>query len=806
MTQAPEMAKHLQLIATRPDASERPVGLLKLMDLLGIAHPATGSWIEKLPFAPEDTTAGTETELQTVVVGPRRAVDLPRSIEDSKFYRNINKRAATGDTPRKIVAALEAYLDSPEQTWENSWVRFPRRVLNAYAGTVFRSDMRADKRMTDSPPRCDADRFACLENGEEMLRIPVSYLLKLALAHIIGQPGVPAIVQSTGEQMMEHFLNDNTSPETHSFHPLGQVDRERVGKAVAVETLLRYLLTQLLVQYANQRFELACSRQKVIVYFGPHPPVRQRMLNDLIPDVFYRELFMSPCLSGWHCGEEKHGYMALCHEVLSRSQLNALGKLKEAGIIANNLVVLPNTSNISLANNGTHLSLSSRVLTGLMADSGARYGDREEKYYGDLVIKICEHFLPLFVGIYSAAPYRFAFRDFHPERLLGFLPHELDYTHLRMIWRRWKRKAANKFFGHAMTPYGPEWLDRAMARLLWLRGDCVSDFRLLDYLVALLSTDESPALDGRLGSDERLRGDLENMGVFNRRMPLYLLCRLRQYRTMGFSGYEARYYSLFENIATDMGSAVDLHQLVTLLAYKYIFLQKISHGMIPDNPTVESERRQFFFGAAIGLPTLYVAAKSANQFMTRIVRMARHTRASRRYSGYIRITLLEYRRALLRLLREDAADLIEMLRLKPVMEDLDRRVNAPDRYAVDRRLTHRILKDRGARDPLKVKADEFNRQAEAHYRQELRQHHIREAFVHFRQAVEKMDCWPAWRSGRYNRELLALLGGDNLEAYLATAERGAVHENLSPRVCEKLIGLLLLVFHQSKSAAAKENR
>lgn len=64
----------------------------------------------------------------------------------------------------------------------------------------------------------------------------------------------------------------------------------------------------------------------------------------------------------------------------------------------------------------------------------------------------------------------------------------------------------------------------------------MSDFRLLDYLVALLSTDESPALDGRLGSDERLRGDLENIGVFNRRMPLYLLCRLRQYRTMGFSG------------------------------------------------------------------------------------------------------------------------------------------------------------------------------------------------------------------------------------------------------------------------------
>ncbi len=60
---------------------------------------------------------------------------------------------------------------------------------------------------------------------------------------------------------------------------------------------------------------------------------------------------------------------------------------------------------------------------------------------GDLVVKIVEHFLPLFVGTYSAAPYRLDFVDLHPEKALGFLPHELDYTHLRMLWRRWQKKA-----------------------------------------------------------------------------------------------------------------------------------------------------------------------------------------------------------------------------------------------------------------------------------------------------------------------------------------------------------------------------
>nr|NJM03322.1 hypothetical protein [Desulfobacula sp.] len=73
---------------------------------------------------------------------------------------------------------------------------------------------------------------------------------------------------------------------------------------------------------------------------------------------------MSPCLSGWTRGQEKHRYMKLCHKVLSRSHINGISKLKEAGIITSNLVVLPNASNMSLANNGTHISLGSKNSAG----------------------------------------------------------------------------------------------------------------------------------------------------------------------------------------------------------------------------------------------------------------------------------------------------------------------------------------------------------------------------------------------------------------------------------------------------------
>ena len=264
-----------------------------------------------------------------------------------------------------------------------------------------------------------------------------------------------------------------------------------------------------------------------MVYFAPHPPVRQQELNGLITDAFYRELFMSPCLSGWDRGEEKFRYMQLCHQVLSRSQLNAVAKLREAGIITNNLVVLPDLSNVSLANNGTHISIGSLRLSRALADPASGFSAADEKPLGDLATKIVEHFLPLFVGTYSGAPYRLAFTDFHPERALGFLPHELDYTHLRMIWRRWRKKADLSVFGRPLTPFGPEWLDRLASGLFRLRGDFVPDFRLINYLCPC---EHRPERGPRwtMGNGDRLKRDLADLGVFDSQMSLYLLFKLRE--------------------------------------------------------------------------------------------------------------------------------------------------------------------------------------------------------------------------------------------------------------------------------------
>jgi hypothetical protein len=774
----------------------RPRGRLTIERLLEALGVEPGRAVgDRLPFAPGDATAGSESELQAAVCGPRQRVDLPRTIEQSNYFRNLIRRHRQGEAPQRVISELEGYLgENRAEVWENSWVRFPRGRLSAAGRELLAADLRAVRSNPQSPPRADAGRFAFREDGREMLRLPVSYLLKLALAEALAERGgAPELIAATGRRLMDRFLSDNTSPETSSFYVCGPVAGSRsLGAELARETGLRYLLSQLLCDYAGRRLGLEADGQRALVYFAPSPPERQKELNACISDSFYRELFMSPCLSGWDRGEDKHRYMHLCHQVLSRSQLNAVAKLKEAGIITSNLVVLPNVSNTSLANNGTHVSLGSARLGRALA-AGGPFTAGHEKHLGDLVIKAVEHFLPLFVGAYSAAPYRLAFEDFHPERVLSFLPHELDYTHLRMMWRRWKKKARLKVCGRPLTPFGPLWLDRAVSRVFRLRGDFVADFRLLDYPACLLSTHQSPALDGLAGNQQRLLADLAEEGVFDRKMAVYLLYRQREHAAMGYAGFEGRHYSLFPSLARDLAPAVDLQAVVTALCVHYAVSGRVSHALIPDGPELESERRQIFFGAAVGLPTFFVRADTPNHFLRMIVERARRVRPSRRYPGYLRVHNLEYRRALVSLLRADAAALGGGWGLEGLLDDLERRLEDWPRASAAGRLTTGVLAELGVDHPLKAPAGEFNAAAEKLYRGGLRRAQLAEALDQLREACAELDRRPELAFSRRRQALAFACGGLSAAQLVERATPAVLAGEAGREELARLIHLILVV-------------
>lgn len=707
-----------------------------------------------------------------------------------------------GESPKQVITRLEDYLSrrSNEQVWENSWVRFPKRTLSSFALDVFNHDLLADKTNSSGPLRQDVKSFFLTQGGEPWIRIPISYLVKLALADVAAatSDNTPSL-RRIARDLMPHFANDNSSPETCSFYITAVSPTSGMGRAIARETAKRFLLTQLLVMYANQRFQLKDTGQRAVIYAAPHPPIRQKELNGIIPDSLYRELFVNPCLSGWDRGEEKFGYMMLCHQVLSRAQLNALGKLKDAGIITRNLVVLPTGSNLSLANNGTHISLGSRKLTGLLRANTTAFDAASEKYLGDLTIKVVEHFLPLFVGSYSAAPYRLDFWDFHPELVLACLSHELDFTHLRMIWRRWKKKAGLNIFGQSLTPVGPIWLDKAISFLFRLRGDFIPDYRLIDYLMSLLSTEESQALDGTLGNDDRLKSDLSQLGVFDERMSLYLLYKLRSFHRMGFSGFEGRYYSLFESLLDDMSEAAGLQALVTALAYKYAAQGEVTHAHIPDDPFTESERRQVLFAAAVNTPTFFIRKQTPNLFLAKILGNMKSLRLSGRYPGYVRAYVREYRRALVNVIRKDAADLIEAFRLHEVIDNLEHRLEDPGGSAFDK-LTRGILKEAGASSPMAVLGDELNGAAESYYRDTLRKKHVLEGLEVLQEDLRAMDSSLTCLHSVYQDIAKATGGAHSPSQFVGSMQQQILDDEIELNSLQKIIHLTLMVLHRDVTA------
>jgi hypothetical protein len=365
-----------------------------------------------------------------------------------------------------------------------------------------------------------------------------------------------------------------------------------------------------------------------------------------------------------------------------------------------------------------------------------------------------------------------------------------------MLWRRWKKKASLSFFGHALTPFGPPRFDRLLSRSFAMRGDLVPDFRLLDYPVCFLSSDQSPAYNGRLGNQEQLKEDLTDMGVFDRQMSLYQFFKLREFGSMGFSGFEGRHYSLFPDFERDMGAATNLQVLITALAFRYMARGQVRHRFIPDTPFVESERRQIFFAKAIGIPTFYVLKNTRNRFLLKVLKCTGRIRASRRYPGYLRVYHHDYCKGLIALLRQDAGDLIEQFGFTELIHDLWLRLDQPAEFSASGRLIAGIC---GAdkKNPLKQDAREFNQAAETYYREDLRQQHLQQAFGIIQKDLAQIDSNTSADHGC--REMLRdIMQDKSVQTFARAVEADVYADRLGRQPLKRLLNLLLLIEYRDR--------
>ena len=176
-------------------------------------------------------------------------------------------------------------------------------------------------------------------------------------------------------------------------------------------------------------------------------------------------------------------------------------------------------------------------------------------------------------------------------------------------------------------------------------------------------------------------------------------------------------------------------------------------------------------------------------------------RPSRRYPGYLRVKVSEYRLALLRLLREEASDLIEMLGLEDTIADLELRLGDPDQHSAAGKLTRGILGELNASAPMRVQADDFNRGAERYYRGGLRHKHMEEGIAILEQDFRDLDRAAAL-GGELERASLHQLGeGGGAAALLASVRGDLLAERLDAGTLRRLINLALLSVSRDQAAA-----
>jgi hypothetical protein len=204
------------------------------------------------------------------------------------------------------------------------------------------------------------------------------------------------------------------------------------------------------------------------------------------------------------------------------------------------------------------------------------------------------------------------------------------------------------------------------------------------------------------------------------------------------------------------------------------------------------------------LPTFFVKRNTGNSFLRKVLEKTQGTRPSKRYQGYVRVPLDKFRIALLELVKEEAADLIEMFGMEDVLKDLSERLSISSGHSASSRLTKGILEEIGTSNPLKVDAKHFNKSAESYYRNSLRIKHIEEAINLLEDDCVELDRVAAEGDSLFRSAVASLPGGNGARNFLTAIKSDLLLEKLDSGTVRQLINLMLLSIRHDSEEAKKQ--
>jgi len=198
-----------------------------------------------------------------------------------------------------------------------------------------------------------------------------------------------------------------------------------------------------------------------------------------------------------------------------------------------------------------------------------------------------------------------------------------------------------------------------------------------------------------------------------------------------------------------------------------------------------------------------VRKDTGNRFLLRILKNVPSVRSSSRYPHFLKVRSADYRRALTMTLLEEAGEMADLLGVRGTLDDLRARIEDPSLTASGK-LGKGILEGLNARDPLAVKATDFNAAAERYYRDDLCRKQMREALSFLE---EDFAVPPAWKEGE-KTIVKSLLGERDPVGFLRECVDDVLFDSASTESLEKLMGLVILSIHHDtvEAGASHEQR
>jgi hypothetical protein len=147
--------------------------------------------------------------------------------------------------------------------------------------------------------------------------------------------------------------------------------------------------------------------------------------------------------------------------------------------------------------------------------------------------------------------------------------------------------------------------------------------------------------------------------------------------------------------------------------------------------------------------------------------------------------------------------LIEMFGLRETVDDLKSRLDDPANLSAAGKLTRGILEDTGLRSPMRMKAEEFNHQAERYYRDALRRRHTAEAFEFLIDDLRALEKRSARVDGAVRKALRDCLKGRDAAEMAERLRSRVVADEATEDELRSLINLTLLSVHLDLKASEK---